>query len=144
MLVSAAHPQSPLGRVGGSSAAAPARSAIGVGVASRFETTHDGHASAVVPPEAKRGVLRSASVELPLIASGAVRLEDDTTHLAIAFALEGAADAPLAVAKGIARYARALGGADLVHRVHAEGTEDFVVFEEKPTREELRYVVDVS
>src|SRR6185312_6068955 len=76
--------------------------------------------------------------------NGSVGLADDTSRLAISFALEGAAAAPIAVASGIARYAEALGGADVVHRVHAEGTEDFVVFEARPAREELRYDVDVS
>jgi hypothetical protein len=122
----------------------PATAVIGAASAMRFEQLEDGHARAVVPPEAKRAVLRSASVALPMTAREGVRLEDDTTHVAITFALEDAADVPLTVADGIARYAGAWHGADVVHRVHAEGTEDFVVLEEKPSREELRYVVDVS
>src|SRR5438094_438277 len=44
----------------------------------------------------------------------------------------------------VALYAGALQGADLVHRPNAEGTEDFVVFDERPAREELDYTVDVS
>ena len=116
---------------------------IQAGVATGFEREGE-RVRPLFLPEAKRGVARTASVELPALASGAARLADDTSHLAITFALEGAAEAPIAVADGIARYAGALAGADVVHRVHAEGTEDFVVFEERPAREELRYVVDVS
>jgi hypothetical protein len=119
------------------------RPVIREGVATGFEREGE-RVRPVIPAEARRGVTRTARVELPAFANGAVRLEDDTSHIAITFALAGAAEAPIAVTAGIARYAGALGGADVVHRVHAEGTEDFVVFEERPAREELRYVVDVS
>jgi MYXO-CTERM domain-containing protein len=98
----------------------------------------------LLPPGAKRAVLRSSSVELPAVASGVVVLEDDTSKLSIRFALRGASAAPIAVADGLAIYRGALDGADLVHRVHAEGTEDYVVFESKPAKEELAYEVDVS
>jgi hypothetical protein len=112
--------------------------------ASGFERTADGRVHPLLPKEARRSVLRSATVELPARAGGAVRLEDDTTRVAIAFGLEGASDEPVAVADGLAHYARALDGADVIHRVHAEGTEDYVVFEKRPASEELRYQVDVS
>ena len=92
-----------------------------------------------VPPHAKR-----ASVELPLEATGFVRLEDDASHMSVRFALQGASAAPIAVADGMALYAGAVGAGDLLHRVHGEGTEDFVVFERRPAHEELRYTVDVS
>jgi hypothetical protein len=39
---------------------------------------------------------------------------------------------------------RALPGADVLHRVHPEGTEDYVVFEERPATEEIVYDVDVA
>ena len=120
------------------------RSVIGPDVAVRFETMGDGGLRPMVPREARHGVARPASVVLPGIASGLVRIEDDTTRLSITFALEGASGAPIAVASGLAVYAGALGGADVVHRAHAEGTEDFVVFEERPATEELRYTIDVS
>ena len=120
------------------------RSVIGPDVAVRFEMMGDGGLRPMVPREARRGVARPASVVLPGIANGLVRIEDDTTRLSITFALEGASEAPIAVASGLAVYAGALGGADVVHRAHAEGTEDFVVFEERPATEELRYAIDVS
>jgi MYXO-CTERM domain-containing protein len=116
---------------------------IQAGVATGFVRAGE-RVKPVFSAEARRSVVRTASVELPAAASGTARLEDDTSHLAITFALDGAEEAPVEVAGGIARYAGALGGADVVHRVHAEGTEDFVVFEERPAQEELRYVVDVS
>ena len=121
-----------------------ARPVIGDGVASSFAPTAGGGLRAVMPPEVKRRVARPASVALPEHANGLVRLEDDASHLAITFALEGAAPASIAVAGGLALYPGALDGADVVHRAHAEGTEDFVVFETRPAREELRYTVDVT
>jgi len=119
---------------------------IGVGVATAFEPSGmEGESfRARIPPEAKRGVARTASVELPRAATGFVRLEDDTSHLSVRFALQGAKEPPIAVADGMALYTDALPAADVVHRPHAEGTEDFVVFEERPAPEELRYAVDVS
>jgi len=117
---------------------------IGAGIVGHFEMNDATTLRAVIPVEARRGIQRTASVELPRRANGSARLEDDTSHVSVRFALRGAKDAPVAVADGIALYAGALGGADVVHRVHAEGTEDYVVFEEKPAREEIAYDVDVS
>jgi len=93
---------------------------LGAGIASRFETNGATTVRAVIPVEAKRGRKHTASVDLPRRANGSARLEDDTSHVSVRFALRGAKDAPVAVADGIALYARALGGADVVHRVHAE------------------------
>ena len=120
------------------------RPVIGEAAATSFEATAAGSLRAVLPHEAKRAVLRAASVELPLRADAMARVEDDATHVSIGFALRDASAAPIAVADGIAIYAGALAGSDVVHRVHAEGTEDFVVFEAKPAREELVYEVEVS
>ena len=117
---------------------------VGPGVATSFEPTGTGSVRAVVPREAKRRVLRAATVELPLRANAMARVEDDTTHVSVGFALRDAVDAPIGVADGIAVYAGALAGSAVVHRVHAEGTEDFVVIETRPAREELVYDVDVS
>jgi hypothetical protein len=123
------------------------RSVIRAGVGASFEA--DGsHVRAVVPASAKRAVLRAATVSLPMRASGDVLLEDDTTHVAVKFHLRGASDAKVAVTNGIAVYRGALpggrAGSDVVHRVHAEGTEDYVVFEARPAVEEIAYDVDVS
>jgi hypothetical protein len=114
---------------------------IGAAMASRFTATDDAHMRAVVD---KHGVAKPATVALPLVASDAVQLEDDTTHVAVKFALRGASGAGLATADGMAIYPGAYGGSDVVHRVTAEGTEDFVVFESKPAEEALVYDVDVS
>ena len=117
---------------------------IGPGVATSFEATGAGGVRAVIPGEAKRAVLRAASVDLPLRANAMARVEDDVTHVSVGFALRDAGDAELTVADGMARYAGAIAGRDVVHRVHAEGPEDFVVFEARPAREELVYDVDVT
>jgi hypothetical protein len=119
------------------------RPVVGVGVAASFGAEAGG-VRAVLPASAERGVRRPALVELPLRAGGFARLEDRTSHLHVRFALRDAADVPVAVADGIALYEGALGGADLVHRVYPEGTEDYVVFERRPARESLAYDVDVS
>ncbi len=100
---------------------------------------------AVIDDAKKKRVLRSASVELPVRASDAVALEDDTTHVAVRFALDGASpSSTLEIAGGEAIYRAALGGGDVVHRPHAEGTEDFVVFDAPPAEEALHYTIDLS
>ncbi|WP_437492684.1 kelch repeat-containing protein [Sorangium sp. So ce1014] len=101
---------------------------------------------AVSPGAVRPHVPRAlAAVELSPRASGPVRLTDVASGLGVAFSLDGAADAPLAEADGIAIYAAGgPGGADLLHRVDRAGTEDFAFFERAPAREELRYRVDVG
>jgi hypothetical protein len=95
----------------------------------------------IAPGQAPRG----ATVELPPMASLATRVIDEASRLAVSFALEGASAAPAQVAGDVALYAGALGGGgDLLHRASASGTEDFAFFPARPTREELRYRVDVG
>jgi hypothetical protein len=127
--------------VGRDSAMQPA---IAVGGAVRFEPASSGGFAAKVPREAKRAVQRAAEVVLPARASGFALLSDEASGLTLRFSLQGVRDVPIAVGDGIALYAGALGAADVLQRVHAQGTEDYVVFEERPTREELVYDVDVS
>ncbi len=117
---------------------------IGPGIASGFDWAGADHVQPVLAEDAKRAVLKSATVELPASADGAVRVEDDASHVAVAFALRGASTASISVANGVALYARALAGADVLQRPRAEGTEDFVAFDHAPVREELYYDVDVS
>ncbi len=117
------------------------RAVIGGGTV-RFEVS-DAHAKAIVPVLERRAA-RTATVMLPLRASDPVTLEDDATRVAVSFALRGASDASIAIAGGIALYTAALEGADVVHRVHAQGSEDFIVFEDRPSRETIAYDVDVS
>ena len=128
-------------------AASSTRPALDAPVATRFASAGPDaatHVRAGLPSEALRGVIRPARVALPLRATGEVKLEDERSHLSVSFTLEHAQDARVEVAGGMALYRGTLDGADVVHRVHAEGTEDFVVFEQRPAREELRYSVDVS
>ncbi|MEB2324611.1 MAG: kelch repeat-containing protein, partial [Sorangiineae bacterium] len=123
---------------------APPRPAIDDGVATSFERVAGG-VRPIVPKPARGLLAKTATVTLPERAGGAVRVEDDASQVAVSFALEAAGDAGIAVAGGLALYADAApGGGQLVHRPHAEGTEDHVVFEARPAREELRYAVDVS
>lgn len=89
-------------------------------------------------------VLRHATVRLPSHGNEMAFVEDDRSQMRLGFALDGAAPVAMLSLDGIAVYPHALDGADVLHRVHPEGTEDFVVFESRPSREELRYHVDVS
>jgi hypothetical protein len=127
----------------GSTASQPA---LGAPVVARFERSARGvnHVHAVVPTQALRSVSRAARVDLPVHANGEVKLEDETSHVSVGFALQHVRNARVEVAQGLALYVGALEGADLVHRVHAEGTEDFIFFQVRPAREELSYSVDVS
>jgi len=95
-------------------------------VASGFELA-DGRVHVLIPA-VQRVAARAATVTLPVHAGEPVRLEDDTSHLAVTFSLRGASDSEIATSAGIALYPGALAGADVLHRVHAEGTEDYVVF----------------
>jgi formylglycine-generating enzyme required for sulfatase activity len=124
-------------------APAALRPALGLGVATGFEL-RDGSVRAVMPAEARRAVLRTATVALPAHVGAPVQLEDDVSHLAITFTPHGTNAAAITMAGGVAMYAGALAGADVLYRVHAEGTEDYVVFEERPAEEEIAYDVDVS
>jgi hypothetical protein len=119
-------------------------SVIASRAASRFDLSDTSHVRAVIPAAAKRGVVRAATVDLPVVASCDTLLEDDATKVAVKFHLHGARDAKLEVADGVALYRGALAGNDVVHRAHAEGTEDFVVFETRPDVQELAYDVDVA
>jgi hypothetical protein len=118
---------------------------IAPGIGARFEPA-GAHVVASIPADAKKAVRRSASVELPTSADGTVRLTDDASHVSIAFSMVEARPSKLVTTRdGMGLYAGAgPGGADVVHRVRAEGTEDFIVFESKPEREEVDYQVDVS
>jgi hypothetical protein len=117
---------------------------LGAAVATGFEHSESGGLRALLPAGEKQRVLRPAAVELPARADGETRLDDAVSHVKVHFRLQDAKPSVAAVADGYALYAGALDGADVIHRVHAEGTEDYVVFETRPAREELRYEVDVS
>ena len=95
-------------------------------------------------PLVEGAAARAATVELPARAGGAARVEDETSHVAVSFALRGASDVEVEVASGLAVYRGAFGGADVVYKTHSEGTEDFVLFDAPPDREEIAYDVDVS
>ena len=127
----------------GPRAKSPKAAVLGTSVASGFEV-REGYLRPLISAEVKRRVTRAASVALPTHAHDPVRLEDDGSHLVLAFSLRGASEVAVTSADGIAMYPGALAGADIVHRVHAEGTEDYVAFETRPAKEELAYDVDVS
>lgn len=127
---------------------AATRPALGEPAAARFaiEPGDAGvsHVVASFLPEVIRSVRSSARVALPMSGAREVALEDGRSRLSIRFALERMRDAPFEIASGLVLYRGAYDGADVVHRVHPEGTEDFVVFETPPAQPELRYAIDVS
>jgi hypothetical protein len=88
----------------GPGAALPAMPAVGPGVATAFERSAAGVRPVVARPSSL-STARVASVTLPLRAGGAVRVEDEASHLAMSFTLRGAADAEVEVADGLVLYA---------------------------------------
>jgi MYXO-CTERM domain-containing protein len=94
-----------------------------------------------VPLSSRRSV-HPARVMLPRKASGAFVLRDVHTGMWIEVALEGAEDAAGEVVDGYVVYRDAYrGGAHVIHRPTAEGTEDYIVFDEPPAVPEVRYSV---
>lgn len=94
-----------------------------------------------VPPASRR----RADVVLPKHANEAARIADRATGIAIHFRLENASASPATrVDEYSTVYTGAIGGADVIHRVHSAGTEDYVAFDTRPERESLSYEVDVS
>ncbi len=83
------------------------------------------------------------AVSLPLRASGATELSSN--GVAVAVTLVGASDVVAETAEGLAIYpGGGPSGADVLQRVDANGTEDYLVFEKAPAVEEIRYRIDVS
>jgi hypothetical protein len=102
------------------------------------------HVRAEMPADQLAGHKHVAQVDLPRNATGSVIVEDSASHVRVGFALKNAKNAEAKQAGGYAIYPGAADGADVVHRVHAEGTEDFIVFEKKPAVTSLSYDVDVA
>jgi hypothetical protein len=117
-------------------------SALGAAVATGFIRTNGARASSHLAP--KLGSSPTARVEIPRRASDPTMLEDLRSHLRVGFALHGTNDTTASVAGGYVLYPGAYAGADVIHRVTGEGTEDFVLFERRPEKESLAYDVDVS
>lgn len=102
------------------------------------------HARPVVPAASRRGTLKTATATFPVSADGSYRIQDDASGIGATFTLPGASATPLTFSKGLVVYPGALGGADVLERPSAEGTEDFVVFDTRPAVEAFSYEVDVS
>lgn len=113
--------------------------------AATFEATPSGGLLAHVDPHAHAHP-RTARLELPARADGAVTVTDETSGKSARFTLRGASRSAAAVAdRGIVLYrAGAPAGGDIVHRAGPSGTEDFIAFDAAPPREAIAYDVDVS
>ena len=74
-----------------------------------------------------RSANHPASVMLPATADGRVMVKDADSAMSLQVALDGAVAAPAQVAQGFAVYPKGhASGADVIHRVTAHGTEDFL------------------
>src|SRR5262249_20161717 len=93
-----------------------------------------------IPELAFVGIAHRANVTLPVRASGAAEVLDVSTGLTLSLAMRGATDAPAQATGGYVVYRGGReGGGDIVHRVTAEGTEDFIAFDAKPAKPEVTY-----
>ena len=96
----------------------------------------------VVPASVSKGFTHPARVTLPARGGGAFELRDQDTGMWIEVALEGMKEVPAETADGYVVYRNAVdGGGHVIHRPHAEGTEDYIVFDEAPGVAEVRYRV---
>jgi hypothetical protein len=97
-----------------------------------------------------RAALALADVVLPIRADAATVVTDRATKMRVAFALMDARPVAAEVKSGLVTFDTFVtfpgagpGGSTVRFYVGGGGTEDFVDFERKPRREEVRYRVDV-
>ncbi len=95
----------------------------------------------VSPEKPSRGdSRRPARVVLPEVAQRPFRVKDLASGLTMDVALEGATPAKAEVVDGYVVYPDAHPeGADVVHRFTPEGTEDYLSFEQAPSKPEVSY-----
>lgn len=96
------------------------------------------------PPPSAGAARPLVAIAAPDTADGDTRLEDAVSKTRVDVRLIGASATPATTVDEWRVYTHAYAGADVVHRTSREGLEDYVVFETKPAREELRWAVDVS
>ncbi|MBI4706296.1 MAG: hypothetical protein HY744_34805 [Deltaproteobacteria bacterium] len=123
---------------------ATARPVLRASVVDRFER-EGGFIRPHLPDSAWRGVIHRARVLLPARANEPFRLRDDDTGMSVRVTLEGAGDIEGEATDGYVAYRGAAPhGGHIVHRVHAEGTEDYITFDQPPAQAEVRYTVALS
>lgn len=84
-------------------------------------------------------------MELPKRASGQVTLDDTTNGMRASITLRSSSGARLEDIDGIAIYRDVLGpGVNWLHRAHAEGIDDFIIYPRAPAREELIYDLELT
>ena len=96
--------------------------------------------------EAAQGVIHPATLKLPLKAEGMFEVVDGDSRLSMGVKLVGAStDVEGEDAGGYLVYRGGFeSSADVVHRPTVTGTEDFVVFEQPPAREEITYELSLG
>ena len=118
--------------------------ALGQSGVSSFEAVEGGLRPVSAPSGAQRAATR-AIVTFPDMSDGPVRIEDPSTHLAVSFVMRDASRSTAETADGFVVYPHGgPAGADIVHRPDATGTEDFLAFETKPTREAVEYDISLE
>lgn len=92
-----------------------------------------------------RAVVHGATVDLPVEANGAFRVLDLDSGVSIEVTPIRIRPVPAEITGDVIVYRNALeAGSHLLQRVTAVGTEDFVLFEQRPDREELSYDVTLG
>ena len=83
---------------------------------------------------------RIARLVFPAVGNGRIHLEDEQTGMTIAFLLRDARAVEGKTGDGYVAYPGAdASGATVLHRAMPDGTEDFVAFERRPARAEVKY-----
>ncbi len=95
-----------------------------------------------VREEARTAAGLLAEVSLPRKGTGEMRVRDTHSELSISVSLRGARDVEAELADGLVVYRQGhRDGADLIHRVTAEGAEDYLYFSRAPAAAEVSYDV---
>lgn len=83
-------------------------------------------------------------VQLPGIASDPLRVTDAATGVGVSVTLDAASDVAPLLEDDLAFYPDALGGAHVVRKLLPHGAEDFVAFDSRPEKEEVRYQLELT
>jgi RHS repeat-associated protein len=118
-------------------------SPVQAAVASGF-TTASGRLSPQFSAAALASESKRASVGLPLLASGAMHLQDNSSGAAVDVALSGAAPVAAQTSGGYVVYPAALAGASILHRALPAGSEDLVYLPTRPAVAEVDYSITLG
>lgn len=98
---------------------------------------------AATPGEASAGEPHTI-VQMPGIASDPLRVTNTATGVGVSVSLDAATDVAPLLEDSLAFYPEALGGAHVIRKLLPHGAEDFVAFETRPEKEEVRYQLELT